>query len=550
MKSSNSAFFCFLPNTSKVTLQVSFYKKQVLKQFFNFYSHFNFHSFLGTLFIFICISLPSNAQSPNILLIIADDVGVGEIPNYLPDATKANMPHLKSLMDTGLTFDNVWSNPLCAPSRANILTGKHGFRTNVLNAESLATLDIEETSLHEYIDQTSNGSYSSSLIGKWHLGGGSNNNPIYDYPNELGIEYFAGILGGGVGNYENYTWVENEQGASSTEYITTKITNTAINWIGEQNQPWFCWLAYNAPHTPIHLPPTNLHTQGDLPTDDASIEANPQPYFLAMVESVDTEMGRLLESIPASELENTIVIFVGDNGTSGGVIQAPYPSARAKGSLYQGGVHVPMVVSGAGVTRQNEREEALVSFSDLFATIVELTGTSLSQIHDSYSFADLLSSQGEGQRDCNYTEISSNANASGWAARDATFKYISFDNGNQRFYNLIDDPYESNNLFPNLNNLQQASFDKLSKVREVFTSIEEPATNTQSLSIFPNPVQKTLYLNWQNPKQESFVIFDLSGKVLQSGDLIFGKNTLSIEGLQTGMYFIEVGGVRKKFVKY
>ncbi len=508
-----------------------------------------FLSLLSQLFIFICLSIPCNAQSPNILLIIADDVGVGEIPNYLPDATKANMPHLKDLMDTGITFDNVWSNPLCAPSRANILTGKHGFRTNVLNAQSLATLDIEETSLHEYIAESSNGLYSNSLIGKWHLGGGGGS-PIYDYPNELGIEYFAGILGGGVGNYELYTWVENMQGANSNEYITSKITTQAIEWIGEQNQPWFCWLAYNAPHTPFHLPPSNLHTQGDLPTDDASIEANPQPYFLAMIESLDTEMGRLFDNIPQDELENTVIIFVGDNGTDKNVIQSPYPSDRAKGSLYQGGVHVPMVVSGAGVTRQNEREDALVSFSDLFATIVELTGTPLSQIHDSYSFAPLLSNQGEGQRDCNYTEISSTPNASGWAARDATFKYISFDNGNQGFYNLINDPYESNDLLPNLNNLQQDAFDKLSQVRATITSIESETSMNQTFSIFPNPSKKTIYLNWNSQKEESFSILDFSGRVIQSGEVVFGENNLSIEGLKTGMYFIEVGGVRKKFVKY
>ncbi len=504
---------------------------------------------LTFLLFFLSLYSLTQAQSPNILLIIADDVGVGEIPNYLPDATKANMPHLKDLMESGITFDNVWSNPLCAPSRANILTGKHGFRTNVLNAQSLAVLDIEETSLHEYIDQSSNDLYSNSLIGKWHLGGGGNS-PIYDYPNELGIEYFAGILGGGVGNYQNYTWVENAQGANSNEYITTKITNQAINWIGEQNQPWFCWLAYNAPHTPFHLPPTNLHTQGDLPTDAASIESNPQPYFLAMIESLDTEIGRLLSSIPQSELENTTIIFVGDNGTDKMVIQSPYPSNRAKGSLYQGGVHVPMVVSGAGVTRQNEREDALVSFSDLFATIVELTGTPLSQIHDSYSFAHLLSNQEEGQRNCIYTEISSNPNVSGWATRDAIFKYISFDNGTELFYNLIDDPYESNNLLPNLNATQQASFDKLSQVREVFTSIEDETPINQVLAIFPNPAQNTLYFDWRDSKQTSFSIFDLSGQLLQSGEVTFGENTLSIGGLKTGMYFIEVGGEKKKFVKY
>ncbi|MEZ4887875.1 MAG: sulfatase-like hydrolase/transferase [Chitinophagales bacterium] len=498
--------------------------------------------------LFLLINIfPFNisAKSPNILLIIADDIGLGETPNYAPDATKANMPNLQKMMEEGLTFDNVWSNPVCAPSRANILTGKYGFRTNVLNAETLATLDLNETSLHKYIDQTSNGLYSNCLIGKWHLGG-SGNNPDYDYPNKLGISYFSGILGGGVVDYNNYAWVENGEAANTNEYITTKITDTAINWINVQNQPWFCWLAYNAPHTPLHLPPSNMHSQGNLPTDQASIDANPLPYFLAMVESVDYEMGRLFSTIPQSELDNTVVIFVGDNGTDRDVIQAPYAKYQSKGSLYQGGVHVPMIVTGVGVTRRNERESALVSFSDLFSTIVELTGTPLSQIHDSYSFAPLLSNSGEGQRDCLYTEISSNN--SGWASRDATFKYIELENGTQEFYNLLNDPYEKNDLLPDLNSTQQVSFDKLSTLRELLTSIEEVDLMAQTASIFPNPAQNEIYLDWQYPNQE-FSIFDTLGNKPISGQLLFGKNTISIEALKAGVYFIQIGQMRNKFVK-
>ena len=359
------------------------------------------NKFFTVIFSFL-VTINLNAQNSNILLIIADDVGVAEIPNYLPAATKANMPHLEALMQQGLTFDNAWSNPACSPSRANILTGKYGFRTNVLNPSDLSTLDVDETSLHEYIDDATNGLYSNSLIGKWHLGGSGNNNPMNDYPNQLGIDYFAGLLGGGVGDYYNYNFVENQESNNSTEYITTKITDSAIDWINEQNQPWFCWLAYTAPHSPFHLPPSNMHSQGDLSTNQDSIDANPQPYFLAMLESLDFEIGRLLDNIPAEELENTTIIFIGDNGTPGNVIQEPYSSNRAKGSLYQGGIHVPMVVSGSGVTRTNERESALVSFSDLFSTIVEMTGTPLAQIHDSHSFFPLLSNQAEGPRDCIY----------------------------------------------------------------------------------------------------------------------------------------------------
>ena len=116
------------------------------------------------LFPFLLFTNLLFAQQPNVLFIIVDDIGVGPIPNYEPNTTKANMTHLESMMNEGITFDNVWSNPVCAPSRANILTGKHGFRTNVLNAQSLATLSLDETTLHEYIEQSSNGSYSNSSL--------------------------------------------------------------------------------------------------------------------------------------------------------------------------------------------------------------------------------------------------------------------------------------------------------------------------------------------------------------------------------------------------
>ena len=503
------------------------------------------------IFVFLLFTNSIFSQQPNVLFIIVDDIGVGPIPNYEPTSTKANMPHLEAMMNEGITFDNVWSNPVCAPSRANILTGKHGFRTNVLNANDLATLSQDETTLHEYIEQSSNGTYSNSLIGKWHLGGGNGMNANYDYPNESGIEYFGGIMSGGVQGYNDYTLVINGQATETTDYITTKFTDLAIDWINDQDQPWFCWLAYNAAHTPFHLPPTNMHTQGNLPTDSASIADNSLPYYLAMIESLDFEMGRLFDNISASDLDNTVIIFVGDNGNPGAVVEAPYLSNRAKGSLYQGGVHVPMVISGAGVNRMNEREDALISFSDLFSTMVELTGTSLPQIHDSYSFASLLSAQGDGQRDCMYTEVSSGGNSDGWASRDETYKYISLANGGQRFYNLIDDPYETDNLLP-LNMLtatELAAFEKLSNHFDVISPVSNLEKEEIGFKIFPNPANDNIFVEMKSTEKQYFYIFDISGKEMNRGEINFENETISIDELNAGMYFIQVGEEVRKFIK-
>ena len=191
----------------------------------------------------------------------------------------------------------------------------------------------------------------------------------------------------GVESYYNWQHTENGQVSTSNEYATSKLTDDAITWINDQEQPWFLWLAYNAPHTPFHAPPSDLHYQGSLPEDQASIDTNPLPYYLAAIEAIDSEMGRLFNSISSEDLENTVIIFLGDNGTPGQVVQQ-YHSQRAKGSLYKGGINVPMIISGKGGNRINAQVDALISTTDLFATISELCGISTCLLYTSPSPRD------------------------------------------------------------------------------------------------------------------------------------------------------------------
>lgn len=489
------------------------------------------------------------AQQPNILLYIIDDVGVDPIPNYLPNAEKANMPRLESLMEAGITFDNVWSNPLCSPSRSAILTGKYGFRTNVLDAEAYSQLSTEETTLHDYINQVSGGTYRTSLIGKWHLSGLGNQNK--DYPADCGIPYYAGNLGGGVADYYHWSLTINGQSSLSLDYLTPKYTDLAIEWINDQTQPWFCWVAHNAAHTPFHLPPDYMHSQGDLPTDSASIAANPLPYFLAMVESSDYELGRLLDNIPQNILDNTVIIVIGDNGTQRNVLQSPYAQNQGKSSLYQGGIHVPMVIAGAGVSRHDEREAALISFTDLFSTIVELTGTTLPEIYDSKSFYPLLTQALPGIRDCAYSEITESLiSPAGWTTRDATYKLIHYYNGNEEFYNLIDDPYESNDLLEgSLTATEQAAFDNLVACNPQNTDSSFDVTAENGFEIFPNPAGSDVFVFLNTTLSQKYLITDIKGNPVKSGFLTLGQNQLPITGLPPGLYLIQVGDRVKKFVK-
>jgi len=420
-------------------------------------------------FIFSCNSDEDSIASPspvvpiaknNVLLIIVDDIGLDATIGYNIGSQKPNMPNLQNLINSGVKFNNVWSNPVCSPTRSTILTGKYGYRTSVLDAGD--ELSTSETSLHNYLSQNTN--YNSALVGKWHLSGTPAD---HNHPNNIGIDYYSGMIGGGIQNYSNWMFSENGNTSDTTQYSTTKLTNEAIDWINNQDSEWFMWLAYNAPHTPFHLPPSNLHSQGQLPADQASIDSNPLPYYLAMIEAVDSEMGRLFNSISEEELANTTIIFIGDNGTPNEVVQQ-YNSNRAKGSLYKGGINVPMIISGNQVNRFSQDENALINTTDLFTTITELCGLNNQAVHDSKSFISLLSSSfNSNSRDYIYSEIG-NEN---YSIRNTTHKYIHFENGNEALFNLNNNQFEFPNLL-NANQLPLSDLDNLNKT-DLINKLEE-----------------------------------------------------------------------------
>lgn len=394
------------------------------------------------------IATPTQSN-PNILLIIADDFGLDASPGYNLGNVKPTMPNLENMISNGIRFTNLWSNPTCTPTRSSIITGKYGVRTGMLKVGD--ELSISETSLQKFLDNNTGGSYNHAVIGKWHLSIDAN------HPTNMGVNYYAGLLNGGVSSYWDWNLTENGETNNSTEYSTTKFTDLAIDWVGNQTKPWFLWLAYNAPHTPFHLPPNELHTQGNLPTDDASIDENPLLYYMAMNEAMDTEIGRLLSTFSIEERENTIIIFIGDNGTPQQVAQE-YNSNRTKGTLYQGGINVPMIISGKNVSRFNDTEDALINTTDLFATIAAIAGVEVDKINDSQNFKELLSNSNSGKREYIYAESSD----LDYTIRNNTHKYMYFANGNEKFYDLSIDPLESSNL-THVNQLPLSSTNELIK---------------------------------------------------------------------------------------
>jgi arylsulfatase A-like enzyme len=389
---------------------------------------------LTSLGVFDC----EEPKSPNILLVIADDLGVDASNQYNIAAQMPLTPTLDGLANQGLVFENAWSYPTCTPTRSSILTGKYGARTGVLEVGDV--LSTDETSLQSFIGDLLPGKYTDAVIGKWHVGPGRNP----DHPTQLGIGYYAGIISGGVEAYDNWQLTMDGVQTNESEYTTSKFVDLAIDWTDQQEKPWFLWLAFNAPHTPFHLPPNNLHSW-ELSGSDQDISNNPLPYYLASIEAMDTEIGRLLDSLDAETRDNTIVIFLGDNGTPGQVAQAPFTRQTAKGSLYQGGINVPMFISGPGVSRFGDREAALVNTTDIFSTIASLAGVNVAEINDSISFAGLLDGEREEQRSFQYSENVVNETEE-WAISDGDYKLIESASSSQELYHVTDDPYESDDL--------------------------------------------------------------------------------------------------------
>lgn len=400
---------------------------------------------LGICFLLISCSKDENvtdtdsntdtSNTPNILFIIADDLGKDAINGYKEGIIKPTTPNIDSIRNSGLTFTNFWANPTCSPTRASIITGKYGYRTGVKNAGDV--LSSSETSLQKYISDNTNKKYATALVGKWHLSG---SNTSFN-PESFGIDYYTGLIRGSLDNY--YQWPFSEDGKSNTNttYSTQAFTDLAINWVNAQSKPWFLWLAYNAPHTPFHVPPTEMHHQGNLPTYTAGMNAT--PYYMAAIEAMDYQIGQFLSSIPQEELQNTIIIFIGDNGTINQVAQSPYSSTKVKSTLYQGGINVPMFISGKGVSRTG-KETNLINSTDLFATISEIAGINLPQYQDSKSFKSLFT-KSTVIRKYQYSEIN-DGTTDAWAISNGTYKLIVNVSGNKELYNLETDAYEQKNL--------------------------------------------------------------------------------------------------------
>ncbi len=404
--------------------------------------------------LLLAVAAATHAAQQNILLIIADDYGSDSSSLYNSTNNGASLPptpNINSLAQSGVVFRNAYANPVCSPTRACIVTGRHCFRTGVGDVVlgGGGTLSAAEFTLADAFAANSGLGYQVAQFGKWHLANGPNSPSLIG-----GWPHFAGSIQGAVTNYNN--WNKTVNGSTTlnyTNYATTDVVNDAVAWIQARgSQPWFAWVAFNAPHVPYHRPPTNLCPHyASLTGTQTDINNNTRKYYEAMTEALDTEIGRLLAAVNRT---NTHIIFIGDNGTPGQVIQPPYSSARGKDTLYEGGIKVPFVVSGPAVTGGGRTNSTLVHVVDLYSTILEMAGINVAAtvptnvVLDSQSVVPALAATTDLTR-LMYAELF-NTNApsatDGRALRNDQFKLIRFDSAGDAFYDLLADPTELTNL--------------------------------------------------------------------------------------------------------
>ncbi len=506
-----------------------------------------------TLILFGGFFTPTPSDRPNILVIIADDMGVDAWGRTGIGSNMASTPNLDSLADQGVTFTNAWAAPLCTPTRAAILSGMYGSKTDVLSVENVLKTSFE--TIFESVTAQTSDEYEIGVFGKWHVGP----RRYLDHPNDQGADHFHGYLGGDPGDYSQWDRTINDVSDTSTDYVTSDITNAAIEWRAQQSSPWFMWMAHGAAHSPFHTPPDSLFTR-DTPVTGLD-------QYLAMIESLDHETGRLLASMSESERENTVILFIGDNGTPVTQLQG-FPNRRGKGSLYQGGVNVPMVVSGFGVERV-AADEALVHVLDIHATILELIGEELpGGIHNSFSFHDRLSDPFAASRPYLISE-SQNDSGYGFAIRNDRYKAIEQPTGERQFFDLLVDPFELNDLaISGMNADEQNIQSELlieasaqlngwscndgiqngaedSTTCSVQTSVESQEVPFHSIleSVYPNPTTGDVSLTLESGQGDVHIsVFSLNGQKLKAEyqHSAGGRIKLLLDDLPAGMYIVHL----------
>ncbi|HDZ14216.1 hypothetical protein LCGC14_1034260 [marine sediment metagenome] len=310
-------------------------------------------------------------KKPNVILILADDQGWGDLGSS--GNLNIKTPNIDAIAKNGVSFENFYVQPVCSPTRAELLTGRYFPRTGVYATSSGGErLDYEETTLAEIFKK---GGYRTAAFGKWHNG----TQPPY-HPNSQGFEDFYGFASGHWGNYFSPMLEHNGKIVKGKGFLVDDLTEQGLNFIEKnQEEPFFLYLPLNTPHSPMQVPDAywnrfkdkDLGRFGDAVEPQNAENINMNKAALAMVENIDYNVGRIMAKLRKLYLEDdTIVIYMTDNGPNsfrwnGGM-------RGIKGSTDEGGVRSPFYIQWKDSLPEGKTVSEIASALDILPTLSKM----------------------------------------------------------------------------------------------------------------------------------------------------------------------------------
>lgn len=411
-------------------------------------------------------TVPADRQAPNIVFILADDLGWTDLVCY--GNRNYETPNVDALAKSGIRFNQAYAAcPVSSPTRASIMTGKYparlkltnyikGDRTDpdspVLPAEWKPYLESEELTIAELLKTKG---YTTGLVGKWHLGGGDSLAPW-----NQGFDYSRMIGKNGLDYYNYSIYIDsysNEFTDNGTEYLTDRLTAYGTEFIEKnKRKPFFLYMAYSAPHVGI-VPRSDKLMKYFFKYGQAEEKFNPN--YAAVIESLDEGVGKLIETLTKNGLlENTLIIFTSDNGGVGLDELGPIPTSmlplrKWKGHVYEGGIRIPSIMSWKGKIEKDAVSEFVFSTIDYLPTLCELADIkNVPENTDGISIlAEILKPGSESVAPraffWHYPHFSNQLGRPAGAVRMGKYKLVElYESGRVELYDLETDISESNDL--------------------------------------------------------------------------------------------------------
>lgn len=361
--------------------------------------------------LFFCMTDLSGARqisqaesSPNIILIMADDLGYTELGSYGQNIIRT--PNLDRMAEEGIQFTDFYAgSTVCAPSRDALMTGRHtghSFVRGNFNPEKNFDLPLPDET-YTIANYLKTAGYRTAMIGKWGLGRKPNTAHGFDYSfgylSQLAAhDYYPPYV---YENEEIYELSDNEGGEEQT-YIQQVFAEKTLEYIEtQQEQPFFLYLPYTIPHGPFNPPDDAPYNEEDWPQQKKNIAA--------MISMLDRDVGRILELLREKGIaETTVVFFTSDNGPTGSAdryFNSSGPFRGIKRDLYEGGIRVPMIAWGPGILRQGVTSGHISAAWDVLPTILELAGMEPPGTTDGISFLPELVGDSQPKHDFLYWEF-------------------------------------------------------------------------------------------------------------------------------------------------